>query len=62
MSSWGGGQNFKFSGGVGGIKFEFWWGVSSFSGGVGGIKFLVLVRGIGFQLVIESQHLSRLPY
>ena len=21
-----------FSGGVGGIKFEFWWGVSSFSG------------------------------
>ena len=27
--------------GVGGIKFEFCWGVSSFSGGVGGINFFL---------------------
>ena len=32
-------KNFNFLGGVGGIKFEFRWGVSSFSGRVGGIKF-----------------------
>ena len=35
-----------FSGGVGGIKFEFWWGVSSFSGRVGGIKFKFWWRGL----------------
>ena len=36
---WGVGQKINFFVGVRGIKFEFWWGVSSFSGGVGGINF-----------------------
>ena len=34
-----GDQNFLFSGGAGGIKFELWRGGSSFSGRGGGIKF-----------------------
>ena len=41
---------------VEGIKFEFWWVISSFSVGWGH-KIRVLVRGIGFQVVIKSQHL-----
>ena len=51
------GSKSSFSGGLGGIKFEFRWGVSSFSGRVGGIKFGFWWVG-GFNCADWTVHLS----